>query len=122
MMAIVFGMIVAMLCSCTCFGRPITPTVRGGQCGQANLPCLPGMDALGAGFNIVTGTSTGMQQVIAFTYDTQSIYTNPFSNGTLQYVFPDNVTVRDSTKSSEQITSNTFYSSQELAHSLAASV
>lgn len=34
------------------------------------------MDALGAGFNIVTGTSTGMQQVIAFTYDTQSIYTN----------------------------------------------
>lgn len=103
-------------------GRPMSHvSLRGGQCGVNNLPCLPGIDTLGTGFDILTGTSVGKQQVLDFTYNANQIYVNPF-NRSLQYAVPDNVTVRDDTGSSSTLETKTFYTSQEYATSLAVSV
>lgn len=99
----------------------IIPKLRGGTCGNPGMKCLPGVDTLGAGFDIVRGTGVGLQQVIMFSYDSQRTYMNPF-NSTLIYAVPDNVTVRDHTGSSSSVSTSTFYSSKEYAKSLAYGV
>lgn len=98
----------------TASGRP-----DGGQCGRSK--CLPGIDKLGAGFDIFTGTSDGLQQIFDFSYNSGNTYVNPF-NSSLSYAQPDNVTVRDKTSSMIGQDSGTYYTAKSFAHSLAVSV
>ena len=70
-------MILASMCTHSCLGKPASmPSLRGGQCGKSDLPCLPGMDVIGAGFDIISGTSVGKQQIISFAYTSQQLYVN----------------------------------------------
>ena len=93
--------IVSLLASAAAFG----PDRRG--CRGANYPCLPGMDAVGVGFDAVTGTYSG-NPVIALNYtDADNVWPNPFDNGT-SYSYADQATVRGHT---EKNTAHTVYRS-----------
>lgn len=58
---------------------------------------------------------------MAFAYSKQNLYVNPF-NSSLQYVVPDNVTVRDHTSAAQSTSSHTFFNSHQYAQFQTSSV
>jgi hypothetical protein len=91
----------------------------GGQCGD--LPCLPGLDTMGLGFDIVKGSADRLQQVIDYTYsDTPSTYINPFDDS-LVYATPAEASAKDNTSGQQSVVSDTFTSSSTFATHLAQS-
>lgn len=64
----------------------------------SDFPCLPGIDAVGIGYDAVKGTSFGVgRPVVSFNYSKAGhTYTDPFGNRTT-YSYADQVTVRAST-------------------------
>jgi len=90
-----------------------------GQCGD--LPCLPGLDAMGLGFDIVKGSSDRLQQVIEFTYgEKPDQFVNPFDSK-LIYAFPSEASAKDNTSGQQSVVSDSFTSSSSYAASLARS-
>ena len=74
----------------------------------AGFPCLPGLDAIGIGYDAVTGGFSGSQPVVLFNFTRPgNFYPNPFDNGT-SYSYPDQTTVRGH---SEKTTSHSVYRS-----------
>lgn len=106
--------ILASLASCQPSRRQ--GTLRGGLCND--LPCLPGIDTMGLGFDIVRGTSERMQSLVRFAYPGET-YVNPF-NASLQYAVPQGVTVVDNTHGQQSVSSNVYYNASTYAQSLAA--
>jgi hypothetical protein len=70
-------------------GSGANPTTGCNQ--QSNYPCLPGINRVGMGFNIVTGQLTG-QPVIALSYTKDQSWTDRY-NGTVSYAKPDQATI-----------------------------
>ena len=69
------------------------PTVFALKCGDGTLPCLPGLDGVGIGFDAGKGQSFGSGlQVINMSFRKGYTYTDPFGNRT-QYAYPDEATV-----------------------------
>ena len=65
--------------------------------GDASITCLPGVDAVGIGFDAVKGSSTGVaRQVINFTFSNGNTYEDPFGNNTV-YGYPDQAKVQRAT-------------------------
>ena len=93
-------------------------SLKGGQCGE--LPCLPGLDAMGTGYDIVKGNSDRLQQIIEFNYDSPSVYVNPFDK-TLTYNTPAEAIAKDNTSGQESVTSKTYTSSSTYASEKATS-
>jgi len=93
-------------------------SLRGDLCN--GNPCLPGIDLMGAGFDLKTGQSRG-QQIIAFTFPEKPTYVNPFDND-LKYTAPDEAKVTDNTHGEMATTTNVFYTASSYAEELAASV
>ena len=88
------------------------------------MPCLPGIDLMGSGFDVLKGSTTGLQQAVDFTYNTSpgaKTYVNPF-NSSLVYAVPIEASVRDKTHGQSAVESKTFYTSQSYANDLSTSV
>ena len=98
----------------------IRTTSAGGQCLDEVL-CLPGIDAMGVGFDIVSGSSAGLLPVVQFSYAAGDIYSNPF-NRTLQYAVPVEAKVTTKTSSDSEVTQASYSDAAEYAQGLAASV
>ena len=94
------------------------PSVRGDLCN--GNPCLPGIDLMGAGFDLKTGQSRG-QQIIAFTFPDKPTYVNPFDND-LKYTAPEEAKVTDNTHGEMATTTEVFYTASSYAEYLSASV
>lgn len=92
------------------------------DCGD--LPCLPGLDALGRGFDLKLGTGDGRLNIFAFDEAGSSAfktYINP-QNSSLVYYHPGSVQVIDNTRTTEAAVSNSFFTTEEYRQSLTESV
>ena len=98
----------------------VGPPLGGLMCGK--LPCLPGIDQMGKGFDILTGSSSGLLPVLAFTYASTAnatVYMNPF-NSSLKYAVPTEAHVQDNTHGESTVASKTFFKSTDFAAYLGA--
>ena len=65
--------------------------------GASPYPCLPGMDAVGIGYDIVTGSSFGVgNRVVQLTYAPNATWKDPFGNDTW-YAVPAEATITGKT-------------------------
>jgi hypothetical protein len=95
-------------------------TAAEGQCGK--LLCIPGIDAMGIGFDSIKGSSTGLLPVVQFSYDPAHAkqYVNPF-NSSLKYAVPGKANVQDNTAGESDVHTTSYSSSQDYAKDLAKS-
>ena len=98
----------------------------GYDCGD--LPCLPGLDELARGFDIVYGNAKSFTLQPIFNFVSPGAqgkgyrtYTNPF-NRSLQYAVPPSVHVVDSESSSTNFNSHAFKKTSDVAAFFSASV
>jgi len=79
------------------FGLCLALLSANGPCGP--MPCLPGIDSIGIGFDAVKGTSLGVgRPVVFFNFSEGKTYSDPFENRTL-YAVPNSMTIStDSTQ------------------------
>ena len=70
-----------------------------GCLGEASYPCLPGMDAIGIGYDAVRGTSFGVGRPVVklnFSEGNAKVWNDPFGNKTT-YSYANQATVTQST-------------------------
>lgn len=79
--------------------------------------CLPGLDTMGSGVNVVTGETTSLRPM-AFTYDQGNSWINPF-NSQEQKSYPDQMNVKNAPSTLGSISSRTYFSERDYANSLA---
>jgi len=78
-------------------GAKVSPAGPG--CGAgAQYPCLPGIDAIGIGFDAVYGTSRGVgRRIVSYSFtNSGQTWRDPFGNKTV-YAYPDQATVTQKT-------------------------
>ena len=112
-------------------GLPIGSTPKSSQkvtqelCNDDTMSCLPGIDAIGVGFDIFTGSSHGLMPVVQFSYsNATSVYKNPFDHSAnpIKYAVPAGANVADDTTGKSTVVSKTYYTSSDFAASLAMDV
>lgn len=93
-----------------CFASPVDPNLRsetpppclGTDGNQAKYPCLPGIDAVGIGFDAVPWDSRSVgRPVVSITYNDGKHWVDPFGNRTA-YAVPDQATVTGATTSDQE--------------------